>query len=93
MAKAMARPSLVLVPRPSSSIMTLICSQHSCHTNPRDTIVQATPVDVAQNESNLSHLSSKCGYIGLYVIVHTQSRKKLVQNRERSIIRGNTTKD
>lgn len=55
----MARPSLVLVPRPSSSTMILKWDQQRCSVI-MAYFIQAALVDIAHDESNLSHLSREC---------------------------------
>jgi hypothetical protein len=76
-ASAIAKPSRVLVPRPSSSTMALHVNQHehSSREYLSDVNLQATSIDVAQNKCNLLHLRCKCRYIGLDIVVHTEPRE------------------
>jgi hypothetical protein len=55
-----------------------------------DVNVQASPVNVAQDESNFLHLRSKRRHIRLNVVIHAQPSKELMEDRERSVCCWNT---
>jgi hypothetical protein len=83
-AKAMASPSLVLVPRPSSSTITLETIRFILELKERANI-HATSIDVAYDKSNFSHLGSESRYIGFNAIIHAQPGEKLMQDRKGGI--------
>ena len=86
MLSAMARPSRLLVPRPSSSIITRLClsiflSKHQS----LDTFGTDLKDNVPQNESHFSHLDRKGGNVSFDAVVHRNSRKKLMDDWKRGI--------
>jgi hypothetical protein len=86
MLSAIARPSRLLVPRPSSSIIARLClsiflSSKVSIFNQRHAKDEYLP----QNESCFSHLGCKCRNISFDAVIHGNSGKKLMNNWERGV--------
>jgi hypothetical protein len=89
MLSAIARPSLVLVPLPSSSMIARLCLSMflSVISIQAGTQPRRDSIKIPENKSSLSHLRCKRRDVGFNTIIHRNPREQLTNHRK-ACIRG-----